>query len=987
MTTTLVRPQEANETSLFPLPGDLAEDRSADDISTSDIAAHRIDHDDFEESEHHGSVVVDYKPGDYPPEPEASAAQADPPTATSSPEASVPPSPPAPQSAPTTSSMKVRKRNGQLEPVDVTKIIRAVELSCEGLEGVDPLRVATQTISSLCDGATTTELDELSIRTAAGLIADEPNYSRLAARILTTYIDKEVQNQNIHSFSQSVEVAYEAGLIGESTAEFIRGNARKLNDAIAPERNDLFEFFGLRIVYDRYLLRHPELRTVIETPQHFMLRVACGLATSANDAIAFYDLMSSLAYLPSSPTLFNSGTTHPQMSSCYLLDSPEDDLKAIYDRYTDIALLSKHAGGIGLSYSRVRSSGSLIRGTNGVSNGIVPWLKTLDSSVCAVNQGGRRKGAACVYLESWHADIEEFLELKDNTGDESRRTHNLNLANWVPDLFMERVEKDWQWSLFDPKKVPHLIDLYGEEFERAYLVAEEKGLYEKQVSAQGLYRRMMRTLAQTGNGWMTFKDASNLKSNQTGGGVASGAEAGAVANGGGSSESISGESSPSESDSHEPAKVIHLSNLCTEILEVTNSDETAVCNLGSVNVGRLVVGEGADGWFDFERLGEIVRTAVPFLDRVIDINFYPIPEAEASNSVWRPVGLGLMGLQDVFFQLEMPFDSPEARELSKRISEEIYYWALSTSCDLAAEHGPHEAYSQTRAAAGDLQFDLWGLEESELADPARWQELKARIAEHGLRNSLLIAIAPTATIASIAGCYECIEPQVSNLFKRETLSGEFLQINTYLVRDLQQRGLWNEEMLAALKQSDGSVQEIAAIPEDLRLLYRTAWELPMRSLIDMAADRGAFIDQSQSLNLFMQNPTIPKLSSMYLYAWKSGLKTTYYLRSRAATRINQTTTGTNGNGINGTTSNGAMNGNGSGINGAIGNGNAAINSSVANGAVGNSNLGTGTLNGSSTASHSFDPPHQASATQGRTPQDAAAIACALENPETCEACQ
>ena len=922
MTTTLTRHQEAKETSLFLLPDDLADD----------IAAHEIDHDDFSENEHSGSVVVDYEPSDYPPEPEEVAT--DPPPATSSPEASVPPSPSSPQSAPTTSSMKVRKRNGQLEPVDVTKIIRAVELSCEGLDGVDPLRVATQTISSLCDGATTTELDELSIRTAAGLIADEPNYSRLAARILTTYIDKEVQNQNIHSFSQSIEVAYEAGLIGESTAEFIRGNARKLNDAIAPERNDLFEFFGLRIVYDRYLLRHPERRTVIETPQHFMLRVACGLATSANDAIAFYDLMSSLAYLPSSPTLFNSGTAHPQMSSCYLLDSPEDDLKAIYDCYTDIALLSKHAGGIGLSYSRVRSSGSLIRGTNGVSNGIVPWLKTLDSSVCAVNQGGRRKGAACVYLESWHADIEEFLELKDNTGDESRRTHNLNLANWVPDLFMERVEKDWQWSLFDPKKVPHLIDLYGEEFERAYLAAEEQGLYEKQVSAQGLYRRMMRTLAQTGNGWMTFKDASNLKSNQTG-----------------------GDTSSSESDSHEPAKVIHLSNLCTEILEVTNSDETAVCNLGSVNVGRLVVGEGLDGWFDFDRLGEIVRTAVPFLDRVIDINFYPIPEAEASNSVWRPVGLGLMGLQDVFFQLEMPFDSPEARELSKRISEDIYYWALSTSCDLAAEHGPHDAYSQTRAAAGDLQFDLWGIDEADLADPARWQELTARIVEHGLRNSLLIAIAPTATIASIAGCYECIEPQVSNLFKRETLSGEFLQINTYLVRDLQQRGLWDEEMLAALKQSDGSVQEIPAIPEDLRLLYRTAWELPMRSLIDMAADRGAFIDQSQSLNLFMQNPTIPKLSSMYLYAWKSGLKTTYYLRSRAATRINQTTTGANGNG--------AINGNGIHSNGAINS-----NGNAANGTVPPNNS-------------TFNP-----TPQGDTSEDiAAAIACSLENPETCEACQ
>ena len=855
--------------------------------------------------------------------------------------------------------MKVRKRNGQLEPVDVTKIVRAVELSCEGLPGVDPMRVATQTISSLCDGATTTELDELSIRTAAGLIADEPNYSRLAARILTTYIDKEVQNQNIHSFSQSIEVAHEAGLIGESTAEFIRGNARKLNDAINPERNDLFEFFGLRIVYDRYLLRHPELRTVIETPQHFMLRVACGLATSANDAIAFYDLMSSLAYLPSSPTLFNSGTTHPQMSSCYLLDSPEDDLKAIYDCYTDIALLSKHAGGIGLSYSRVRSSGSLIRGTNGVSNGIVPWLKTLDSSVCAVNQGGRRKGAACVYLESWHADIEEFLELKDNTGDDSRRTHNLNLANWVPDLFMERVEKDWQWSLFDPKKVPHLVDLYGEEFERAYLLAEEKGLYEKQVSAQGLYRRMMRTLAQTGNGWMTFKDASNSKSNQTGG-----AKSGTNQTGDTTDDTTGDtQASSSPSSSSQADNIIHLSNLCTEILEVTNSEETAVCNLGSINVGRLVVGEGADGWFDFDRLGEIVRTAVPFLDRVIDINFYPIPEAEASNSVWRPVGLGLMGIQDVFFQLEMPFDSPEARELSRRISEDIYYWALSTSCDLAAEHGPHEAYNQTRAAAGDLQFDLWGLGEADLTDSARWQELKARIAKYGLRNSLLIAIAPTATIASIAGCYECIEPQVSNLFKRETLSGEFLQINTYLVRDLQQRGLWDAEMLAALKQSDGSVQEIPAIPEDLRVLYRTAWELPMRSLIDMAADRGAFIDQSQSLNLFMQNPSIPKLSSMYLYAWKQGLKTTYYLRSRAATRINQTTGGNNGVAGNGATNPRTT---------------SPANNSVA--ATTNAATSDGTATNSTV-------------TSGMTSNDfisddaAAALACSLENPETCEACQ
>ena len=506
----------------------------------------------------------------------------------------------------------------------------------------------------------------------------------------------------------------------------------------------------------------------------------------------------------------------------------------------------------------------MIGGTNGLSNGIVPWLKTLDSSVAAVNQGGRRKGAACVYLETWHADLDEFLELKDNTGDTARRAHNLNLANWIPDLFMERVENDWQWSLFDPKAVPHLTDLYGEEFRQAYIAAEQAGLYERQVPARQLYSRMMRTLAQTGNGWVTFKDASNLKCNQTG----------------------------------EPGNVVHLSNLCTEILEVTNQEETAVCNLGSVNLGRLV----RDGAFDFDRLGEVVRTAVPFLDRVIDINFYPTGEAGTSNSKWRPVGLGLMGLQDVFFQLGIAFDTPEALALSTKISEEIYYWALSASCDLAAESGPHEGFAETRAAHGDLQFDLWGIEPS---DPTRWAALKDRVSQHGLRNSLMIAIAPTATIASIAGCYECIEPQVSNLFKRETLSGEFLQINRYLVNELQDRGLWTEDMAQRIKRDEGSIQDIEEIPADLRQIYRTAWELPQRSLIDLAASRGAYVDQSQSLNLFMESPSIGKLSSMYMHAWKSGLKTTYYLRSRPATRINQTTTGSDDIGSDGPPTDGA----------------------------------------------------------------------------------
>jgi ribonucleoside-diphosphate reductase alpha chain len=520
-----------------------------------------------------------------------------------------------------------------------------------------------------------------------------------------------------------------------------------------------------------------------------------------------------------------------------------------------------------------------------------------------VNQGGRRKGAACVYLESWHADIEEFLELKDNVGDHARRTHNLNLANWVPDLFMERVEQDWQWSLFDPKKVPQLIDTYGEEFRTAYLQAEADGLYERQVPARTLYSRMMRTLAETGNGWMTFKDASNLKCNQTGTTAADGTP-----------------------------NVVHLSNLCTEILEVTNQAETAVCNLGSINLGALVV-DGADGApsFDFDELARVVAIAVPFLDRVIDINFYPTDEAGSSNSKWRPVGLGLMGLQDVFFKLGLPFDSDPARELSRRISEEIYFHALSASVDLAERNGPHAGFSETRAAAGQLQFDLWGVTPT---DPARWDALRERIRRSGLRNSLLIAIAPTATIASIAGCYECIEPQVSNLFKRETLSGEFLQVNAYLVRELQSRGLWTESVINAIKRNEGSIQEIHEIPAEVREVYRTAWEMKMRSLIDMAADRGAFVDQSQSLNLFMESPNIGKLSSMYAHAWKSGLKTTYYLRSRPATRINKTTTSA-------TTSTTGPTGPGGG--------------------------------GESAPAKEYS--------------DAEAVACSLENPESCEACQ
>jgi len=745
-------------------------------------------------------------------------------------------------------TLRVRKRDGHLETVDPLQIVLKVARAAEGLPNIDPQLVADKAIRGIYDGVCTTELDALLISNAAMMIAEEPEYSKLAARLLDVYLAKEVYIvRGIESFYESIMAGYRVGIIAPSTYEFVRQHAHALNKAINRKSSNNFEYFGLRTVYDRYLLRDPKSRDVIETAQYFFMRVACGLSTNVDEAIRFYNLISSFEYMPSTPTLFNSGTAHQQMSSCYLLDSPTDDLGSIYDKYRDVAMLSKFAGGIGLAYHRVRARGSLIRGTNGMSNGIIPFLKTLDSSVAAVNQGGKRKGAACIYLETWHADVMDFLQLRNNTGDEASRTHNLNLANWIPDLFMKRLKTDEQWSLFDPHDVPHLPDLYGAEFEAAYVEAEKAGLAKKQVKTRELYALMMKTLAQTGNGWITFKDASNIKSNQTGVGE----------------------------------NVIHLSNLCTEILEVTSDRETAVCNLGSLNLARYVI----DGHFDYEKLAANVKLAVRYLDRVIDINFYPIPQAKVSNDRWRPVGLGIMGLQDVFFRLKLPFDAPAARAVSARIQEVIYYNALKTSCDLAKELGAHSNFTETRAAKGDLQFDLWGVKPS----LPEWEALRADIRAHGLRNSLLIAVAPTATIASIVGAYECIEPQISNQFKRETLSGEFLQINSYLVDDLRRIGLWNKSIRAKIKLNEGSIQNIDEISDEIKQIYRTVWEIPMRSLIDMAAERGPYIDQSQSLNLFMENPTIGKVSSMYAYAWEKGLKTTYYLRSRSATKIEKTT--------------------------------------------------------------------------------------------------
>ncbi|MGW8061561.1 ribonucleoside-diphosphate reductase subunit alpha [Streptomyces ziwulingensis] len=730
-------------------------------------------------------------------------------------------------------------------------LLRTLTELTADLPGADPGRVAAAALRGRSARADEAELRELATEAAAGLISEDPVYSRLAARLLTVAIRAEAASQGVTSFTGSVATGHREGLIADRTAAFVRLHADRLDALIDPAADDRFGYFGLRTLHSRYLLRHPITRKVVETPQDFMLRVAAGLAEddtarSVDEVAALYGLMSRLDYLPSSPTLFNSGTRHAQMSSCYLLDSPKDELDSLYDRLHQVARLSQHAGGIGIAYSRIRSRGSLIRGTNGHSNGIVPFLKTLDASVAAVNQGGRRKGAAAVYLETWHADVEEFLELRDNTGEDARRTHNLNLAHWVPDEFMRRVDADGPWSLFSPADVPGLTDLWGEEFDAAYRKAEAAGLARRTLPARELYGRMMRTLAQTGNGWMTFKDTANRTANQTA----------------------------------EPGHVVHSSNLCTEILEVTDDGETAVCNLGSVNLGAFV--DRASGDLDWERLDATVRTAVTFLDRVVDINFYPTEQAGRSNARWRPVGLGAMGLQDVFFQLRLPFDSPEAKALSTRIAERIMLAAYETSAGLAERNGPLPAWEKTRTARGVLHPDHYGVEP---AWPERWAALRERIAATGLRNSLLLAIAPTATIASIVGAYECIEPQVSNLFKRETLSGEFLQVNSYLVNDLKRLGVWDARTREALREAGGSVQDFTWIPEDVRALYRTAWEIPQRGLIDMAAARTPYLDQAQSLNLFLETPTIGKLSSMYAYAWKRGLKTTYYLRSRPATRI------------------------------------------------------------------------------------------------------
>jgi len=747
--------------------------------------------------------------------------------------------------------MQVIKRDGTKEDVKIEKILHAVNRACRGIQNVESLEIAKRTIAGLHDGSTTEELDNLSIATAVMLMADEPNYSKVAARMLSENIRKEVGRDS--AFRDYLKWAAEHGVLSDKILGIAKQDVETIEFAIRHERDDLFEYFGLRTIVDRYLIRHPKTRRLIERPQWMFMRVALGLSETISEAVEFYDIISQFLYMPSTPTLFNSGTRHPQMSSCYLLTVSNDSLEGIYKTITDCAQLSKWSGGLGVDWTPVRSSGSLIKGTNGLSNGIIPFLKVFDSSVHAVNQGGKRKGAAAIYIEPWHADIEAFLELRNNTGAEERRTHNLNLALWIPDLFMKRVEGDGEWSLFSPSDAPGLQNSYGEKFDKLYEDYEKSGKALKKVSARALYSRMMQTLAETGNAWMCFKDKANLRSAQTA----------------------------------ESENVIHSSNLCTEILEVTSKDETAVCNLGSINLSSYVT---KDLKFDFEKLKTVVNIATKFLDKVVDINFYPTTEASKSNQKWRPVGLGIMGLQDVFFKMRIPFESKEAKELSSHISETIYYHALQASMTMAKERGKFPAFEASRYADGDLQVQLAKKHQAQMPElHHNWDDLAQQVKIHGLRNSLLIAIAPTATIASIVGSYESIEPQVSNFFKRETLSGEFLNVNRYLINDLKRLGMYSPSMRAKIIEHEGSIQEIAEIPAEIRALYKTVWEISQKNLIDMASERSAFICQSQSLNLFLEDPTIGKLSSMYMHAWKQGIKTTYYLRSRAKTSIKKTT--------------------------------------------------------------------------------------------------
>ena len=743
--------------------------------------------------------------------------------------------------------MIVVKRSGKTEPVKFDKITARIKKQVYGLDPkyVDPIEVTMKVIEGVYDRVKTTELDNLAAETAASLTTKHPDYAILAARIAISNLHKETEK----SFSKTVEKLYKytdpangdpAPLVSEEIYNVVMENADLLDSAIIYDRDYEFDYFGFKTLERSYLLKMNG--KVVERPQHMLMRVSVGIHSNDMEAaIQTYNLMSEKWFIHATPTLFNAGTPKPQLSSCFLLTMQDDSINGIFGTLKQCAEISQSAGGIGLSIHNIRATGSYIKGTNGTSNGVVPMLRVFNDTARYVDQGGgKRKGAFAIYLEPWHADVFDFLELKKNHGKEESRARDLFYALWIPDLFMQRVKDGGDWSLFCPNEAPGLHDCWGAEFEALYARYEQEGRARKVVKAQDLWFKIMESQIETGNPYMLFKDAANRKSNQQNLGT------------------------------------IRSSNLCTEIIEYTSKDEVAVCNLASIALSRFV----EDGKFDFQKLYDIAKVVTKNLNRVIDINYYPVPEARRSNMRHRPIGIGVQGLADAFILMRYAFDSDEARQLNRDIFETIYYAGLDASCELAERDGYYETYPGSPVSKDQLQFDMWGVQPSERWD---WYSLRARIQKFGVRNSLLMAPMPTASTSQILGNNECFEPYTSNIYSRRVLSGEFVVVNKHLLKDLIRLGLWNDRMKDKLLAANGSIQEFTEIPEDIRALYKTAWEIKQKSIIDLAADRGAFICQSQSMNVFVRDANYSKLTSMHFYAWERGLKTgMYYLRTQAA---------------------------------------------------------------------------------------------------------
>ncbi len=743
--------------------------------------------------------------------------------------------------------MLVIKRDGRRESVKFDKITKRIRHLCEGLNHnyVDPIVIAKKVIIGLYDGVTTVELDHLAAEIAATLVTTHPDYAILAARIEISNLHKTTSK----SFFTTIKQLYtyrdpktdqKATLISSEVYEVIRENAARLDAAIDYSRDYNFDYFGFKTLERSYLFKLKG--KIVERPQHLYMRVALGIhSDDIEAAIKTYNLMSEKWYTHATPTLFNSGTPKPQMSSCFLLSIKADSIKGIYETLEDCALISQSAGGIGLSIHKIRATGSYIKGTNGTSNGIIPMLRVYNDTARYVDQGGgRRKGAFAIYLEPWHADIFEFIELKKNHGKEELRARDLFYALWISDLFMKRVENDEMWSLFCPYECPGLADVYGEEFESLYEKYERENKCKKQVKAQELWFAIVESQIETGTPYMLYKDAANEKSNQKNVGT------------------------------------IRSSNLCTEIMEYTAPDETAVCNLGSIALPKYVINKT----FDYQKLYEVTKVITYNLNKIIDRNYYPIPEAKKSNLRHRPIGIGVQGLADVFMLLNLPFESEEASQINKNIFETIYFAAVESSMEIAKKEGTYETFEGSPMSKGVFQFDMWKTKPSKRWN---WEKLKEKVKKHGVRNSLLVAPMPTASTSQILGNNECFEPYTSNIYSRRVLSGEFIVINKHLLKDLIILGIWNEDLKNQIIMDNGSIQNIPNIPDNLKAIYKTAWEISQKKIIDMSADRGAFICQSQSLNLFMKQPTSAKLTSMHFYAWKKGLKTgMYYLRSNSA---------------------------------------------------------------------------------------------------------